>query len=303
MATTFDQLVRQVRQQLLGFAMNQESVSFLTVAMLAGDTTFQVDGDSIANLSRGLVEIDDELILTKKWDQSSGTVTVMAGVNGRGYEGTTATTHAVNTLITSNPAFPKTRIKEAINQTIQCLYPELVVFASTEITKLAPVVEYALPADLSDVWYVTAQLTGPSQIWQPLPNWRYNPKADTTVFPSGKSLQVLDAVTPGRAIRIVYAKPPTLLVSGSDVFDVTTGYPDRYVDMVVFGTCMRLLPSLESARLQLQSVETTERAPLVPPQSAAKAMAMYAQLYQTRLAEEREQLFSDVPNYAMFQGS
>lgn len=301
--TTFDQLVRQVRQQLLGFSMNQESVSFLAVGMAATDTTFQADGETVGNLSRGLVEIDDELILIKKWDQTSGTVTVMGGVNGRGYEGTTAAAHTQNALVTSNPAFPKARIKEAINQTISTLYPDLVVFSQTEITKLAPQIEYELPADLSDVWYITGQLIGPSKVAQPLPNWRYNPMARTSVFPSGKSIQVFDYVTAGQAIKVVYSKPPTTLTNGSDAFETVTGYPDRYKDLVVWGTCMRLLPALESARLQQQAVEATERATLVPPQSAAKAMAMYAQLYQTRLQEERARQFTDVPNYAMFQGS
>jgi hypothetical protein len=300
--TTFDQIVRQVRQQLLGYALSQESMSVLSVAMNAGDTTFQADGETIANLSRGLVEIDDELILVKKWDQQSGTVTVLGGTAGRGYEGTAAASHAQNALITSNPAFPRARIKEAVNQTITTLYPELVVFSSTEITKLAPVVEYELPADCADVWYVTGQLIGPSKVAQPLPNWRYNPKARAANFPSGKSIQILDYVTAGQAVKVVYAKTPSALVNNSDEF-TTTGYPERYVDLVVYGTCMRLLPALEAARLQMQAVEATERAPLVPPASAAKAMAMYAQLYQQRLQEERDQLYSDVPNYAFFQGS
>jgi hypothetical protein len=280
--TTFDQLVKQVRQQLLGFAMNQESVSELAASMAAGDTSFSCDAATVTNLSR---------------------VSVMGLANGRGYEGTTAASHAAHALVTSNPAFPRSRIKEAINQTIQTLYPELVVFSSTEITKNAVVIEYELPADLSDVWYVVGQLIGPSKVWQPLPNWRYNPKASPTTFTSGKSIEVFDYVTPGQKIRIVYGKPPTALVNGSDDFAAVTGYPDRYVDMVVYGTCMRLLPALESARLQQQSIEATERAPLVPPASATRAMTMYAQLYQQRLTEERDQQFNDTPNYAYFQGS
>jgi hypothetical protein len=207
--TTFDQLVQQVRQQLFGFSMNQESVSELAVSMTAGDTSFTCDAATVINLSRGLVEIDDELILVKTYDSTSGIVSVMGLANGRGYSGTTAASHSAHALVTSNPAFPKARIKEAINQTIQCLYPELVVFSSTEITKIAPQVEYELPSDLSDVWYVTGQLIGPSKVWQPLPNWRYNPKADTSVFPSGKSLQSFDYVTAGQKIRVVYAKTRT----------------------------------------------------------------------------------------------
>lgn len=300
--TTYGQLVQQVRQQLLGYALNQESMAELGASMGASDTTFTVDGETVGDVSRGMVEIDDELILVKKTDLTSSVATVMGGTNGRGYGGTTAAAHSSGALITSNPAFPKARIKEAISQTIRNLYPELVVFGETEITKLAPVVEYELPSECSDVWYITGQLVGPSKVAQPLQNWRYNPKARTANFASGKSIQILDFVTPGQAVKVVYAKEPSALSADSDAF-TATGYPERYVDLVTYGACMRLLPALESARLQQQAVEATERATLVPPASAAKAMTMFAQLYQTRLAEEREQLFSDVPNYAMFQGS
>jgi hypothetical protein len=300
--TTFDLLVRQVRQQLLGFSMNQESVSELSGSMLSTDTTFTCDAATVTNLSRGLVEIDDELILVKTYDSQSGVVSVMGLTNGRGYEGTTATTHAAHALVTSNPAFPKARIKEALNQAIRGLYPSLVVFSDTEITKLSPQIEYALPAEVDDVWYVTGQLIGPSKVAQPLPNWRYNPKARTANFPTGKSIQVFDYVTSGQAVKVVYTKPPTQLSAGTDDF-TATGYPERMSDLVVYGACKRLLPALESARLQQQSVEATERAPLVPPASASKAASLYASLYAERLAEERALQFEEIPNFATFQGS
>jgi hypothetical protein len=285
--TTLDQLVRQVRQQLLGYSMNQESVSELSAPMTATDTSFSCDAGTVLNLSRGIVEIDDELILVKTYDAQSGVVTVMGLGNGRGYEGTTAASHAVNSLVTSNPAFPKARIKAAINETIRSLYPTLVVFGSTEV---------------EGVWYVTGQLIGPSKVAQPLPNWRYNPKAREGNFPSGKSIQLLDYVTAGQAMKIVYSKAPEVLVSGSDDFTLT-GYPERYTDLVVYGACKRLVPALESARLQLQSVETTERAPLVPPASATKVTQLYASLFAERLEEERARQFDEVPNFATFQGS
>jgi hypothetical protein len=300
--TTFDQLVQKVRQNLLGFSMNQESISSLSVAMGVGDLTFQADGETITSLSRGLVEIDDELVLVKKWDQTSGTVTVMGGTSGRGYAGTVAASHGQDSLITSSPAFPRARIKEAINETITTLYPDLVVFASTEITKLAAVIEYELPSEVDGIWYLTGQTVGPSKVAQPLPNWRYNPEARAANFASGKSIQILDAVTPGQAVKVVYSKAPTALVNGSDDFALT-GFPERIVDLVVFGVCKRLLPALEAARLQLQSIETTERAALVPPQSASKAASLYASLFSERLEQERTRQWDEVPNYATFQGS
>lgn len=300
--TTFDQLVKEVRQQLLGYSMNQESVSELAAPVGAGDTTFTCDATTINNLSRGLVEIDDELILVKAYDSSNGVVSVMGLANGRGYEGTTAAAHAVNALVTSNPAFPRFRIKKAINDTIMGLHPELLVFTSTEITKLAPVIEYGLPAEVDDIWYVTAQLIGPSKVAQPMANWRYNPKARTANFATGKSIQFFDAVTPGQAMKVVYTKAPSTLTANSDEFTVT-GYPERVTDLVVYGACKRLLPSLEAARLQLQNVETTERAQLVPPQSASRAASLFASLYAERLEQEKALQRQEVPNYAYFQGS
>jgi hypothetical protein len=149
---------------------------------------------------------------------------------------------------------------------------------------------------------VTGQLIGPSKVAQPLPNWRYNPKARTANFPTGKSIQVFDYVTSGQAVKVVYTKPPTQLSAGTDDF-TATGYPERMSDLVVYGACKRLLPALESARLQQQSVEATERAPLVPPASASKAASLYASLYAERLAEERALQFEEIPNFATFQGS
>jgi hypothetical protein len=300
--TTFDQLVRRVRQQLLGYAMNQESVSELAIAMTPTDTTFTCDTNTVTSLSRGLVEIDDELILVKSYDANSGVVSILGLANGRGYEGTVAASHSVNSLVTSNPAFPKVRIKEAINEAIRGMYPDLVVFGSTEITKSAPVFEYELPSEVDDVWYVVAQEIGPSRVAYPIPDWRYNPMARTANFATGKSIQVNSAVAPGQAVKVVYAKPPGTLSAGTDDFTVT-GYPERCVDLVVYGACKRLLPALEAARLQMQAVETTERAPLVPPQSAAKAASLYASLYAERLEAEKALQRAEVPNYAYFQGS
>jgi hypothetical protein len=300
--TTFDQLVRRVRQQLLGYAMNQESVSELAIAMTPTDTTFTCDTNTVTSLSRGLVEIDDELILVKSYDANSGVVSILGLANGRGYEGTVAASHSVNSLVTSNPAFPKARIKEAINEAIRGMYPDLVVFGSTEITKSAPVFEYELPSEVDDVWYVVAQEIGPSRVAYPIPDWRYNPMARTANFATGKSIQVNSAVAPGQAVKVVYAKPPQTLSAGTDDFTVT-GYPERCVDLVVYGACKRLLPALEAARLQMQAVETTERAPLVPPQSAAKAASLYASLYAERLEAEKALQRAEVPNYAYFQGS
>lgn len=306
MAITFDQIVNRVRSQIQGFTLDQEQYSVLQADMLATDTTFTVATTTVSNVFRGTMELDDELLQVQSVDRNSGIVTVLGGVNGRGWMNTTAATHSANSIITMAPKFPRSRIKDEINNTIRAMYPSLVVFKTTEITKLAPVYEYSLPADVDDVWYVVGQLVGPTKIWQPLPNWRYNSKADTTAttdFPNGKSLQLFDFVTPGRQMRVIYSTPPSTLTNGSDDYATVSGFEERTVDIVVYGSIARLLPTYEAARLQMRSIEATERAPLVPTGSAAKAAQYYMALYQQRLDQERALMFERTANYATFQGS
>lgn len=308
MATSFDQLVSRVKQQLLGYTRDQASISYLTAPMTASDTTFTVDVDTVTNVSRGLVEVGDELMLVKKFDRASGVVTLIP--SGRGAEGTTATTHAVNDIVTDDPMYPRARIKEAINDTLQGTYPDLWVFGEYEFPKIAARYEYPLPVEVEDVYKVYVNTIGPSAVWFPLSSWRFNPQASTTAgqvkptpTPTGKSLQIMrDFIVPGRNVRVTYKKKPGTLVNGSDDFETVTGYPDRYVDLITYGACWRLLPAYEAARLQQSQIEATERAPLVPTGAGAQAASYYLNLYTRRLQEERDRLFSLYENNQYFNG-
>lgn len=308
MVATFSGLVSRTKQQLLGYTRDQASVTFLTEAMTASDDTFTVDLNTVTNVSRGLVEIDDELILVNKFDRSSGIVTVLAGANGRGVEGTLAAGHDSSAIVTNDPTYPRARIKEAINDTIQALYPDLWVFGEYEFPKIAARYEYPLPVDVEDVYKVVVNTIGPSAVWFPLSSWRFNPLASTTPGqtkpsppPTGKSLQIMrDFIVPGRNIRVSYTKKPNVLVNNSDPFEATTGFPERYIDMIVYGACWRLLPAYEAARLQQKQIEATERAPLVPTGAGADASKYYLQLYTKRLQEERDRLQRLFESYQSF---
>lgn len=308
MAITFDNIVSRVKQQLLGYTRDQASISYLVAPMTASDSTFTIDPETATNISRGLVEIDDELILVKKYDRSTGLVTVFGGssATGRGAEGTTAAAHTTDTLVTDDPMFPRTRIKEAINDTIQGTYPDLWVFGEYEFPWQAARYEYPLPVECEDVYKVVSNTIGPSRVWFPNSSWRFNPQASTTpgqtpAGSTGKSIQVMrDFVVPGRNVRVTYIKKPGTLVNNSDVFSTTTGYDDRVVDMIVYGACWRLLPAYEAARLQQQQIEATERAPLVPAGAGSQSAQFYYQLYTQRLNEERDRLFRLYDNFQTF---
>lgn len=310
MAATFAQIVSRVKQQLLGYTRDQASISYLTSPMTATDTTFLIDPETVTNISRGLIEIGDELILVKKYDRATGTVTVMGGLSGRGVEGTTAASHPTNTIVTDDPMYPTSRVKEAINDTINGTYPDLWVFGEYEFPKIAARYEYPVPAECEDVYKVTVNTIGPSAVWFPLSSWRFDPIASTTAgqvkptpTPTGKTIQIMrDFIVPGRNIRVSYIKKPNTMSADSDDFTTTTGYPDRYIDLITYGACWRLLPAYESARLQQQAIEATERAPLVPTGAGSNASKYYMALYQQRLAEERTRLQRLFDSYQNFNG-
>lgn len=301
--TTLSQLISQVKDNLLAFSKNQESITYITADMLPTDTTFLVDTETGIAVTNGLAEIDEELILVKKWDPTTGIVTVMAGLNGRGVNGTTAASHTNETIVTCDPSYTRIRVKEAINDTIDACYPDLWVFGSFEFNKLAAQFEYELPAEVEDVYKVTADTIGPSKIWFPAQRWRFNfsgslnPIDGTT---TGKTLQIMDDIVPGRLVRVVYRKRPDLLVDSTDDFEPTTGLPERVTDMIVFGATARLLGPNEAARLQQVAVEQTERSPLVPAGSASNAANFYWSQYYRRLDEERDRMLQLFEQYQSF---
>lgn len=308
MAATFDLITQRVKQQLLGYTRVQESISYLVQDMTNTDVAFQVDPETASGLSRGIVEIGDEMLIVKKVDRSTGLVTVMANLNGRGAEGTVPAAHAIDDIAISDPRYPRSRIKEAINDTIQAIYPDVWTFGEFEFPYVAARYEYPLPVECEDVYRVTWNTIGPSAIWRPARTYRYNPQASTTPgqvkptpTPTGKTIQILDGgIVPGRNIRVTYRKKPNILVNGSDDFELTTGLPDRMVDMITYGACWRMLPAWESGRLQQQAIEATERAPLVPTGAASDASKYFLGLYQRRLDEERDRLFQLYDNYQTF---
>lgn len=293
----------RIKQLLQGYTRNQEQITWLASPMLASDTTFTVDTGTAKAVSRGLVQIDNELILVTSYDTSNGLVTVAAGTNGRGRENTTAATHSTNAIVTMDPDYPQQRITEAINDTIQSTYPDLYLMEEYEFPKVAARYEYPMPADSEDVLRVTFDTIGPSRVWPPSQAWRYNPQASTDPIdgsPTGKSLQIMDFIVPGRQIRTVYTKKPGVFTDDSQDYETVIGYPERTADMIQYGAVARLLSGVESARLQQKSVESTERAPLVPTGAASNASQYFWNMYQKRLNEEVDRLHQLFPSYQTF---
>src|SRR5690606_15689038 len=123
MSTTFGQLADDVTLTLEGYGLNQDRAAFIENQISETDFSFTVDESGIENLQQGIAQIGDELVYIHSVDRDSRTITIAP--DGRGYRGTLATTHKINSRIVMNPTFPRALVKRMINETIVGLYPTL----------------------------------------------------------------------------------------------------------------------------------------------------------------------------------
>lgn len=283
---TLNDLVIRVRRELAGFSQNQQQWSYLTAPISPSDTTLTVA--DATQISRGMIEVDgSELMLVKSVNQQTNQLTI--DPFARGWDGSTATSHSANASVENNPQWPAVRVKEAINDSIRSVYPQLWATNSTSISKISVVYEYGMPADAEEILSVQYQLIGPSHVWRFARNWRFVGQANIAtgeLGSTGKSLFIADDIVPGRQIFVTYRKEPSELVNSTDDFTTTTGLPSTSHDVIVYGACMKLAPQLEGPRLTLSAVEASERAQYVQPGAASRVSQYFGQLYIQRLEQE-----------------
>ena len=293
MATLKD-MVDEVRSNLAGYTMRQDRITYL--ANPAGLTTTGTDitiGSS-TNLAKGIVEIDDELIWIDSFDKTTSTLKVIPGF-GRGYSNTTPAPHARYAQITLAPTFPRVNIKQAINDTINSVFPKLWSIQSTTFTFNPAVTTYSLPDDAEDILSVTWESIGPSKEWLPVRRWRVDPMASSTVFNSNNSISIYDAITPGRTVQVWYTAAPNTLDSSTDEFGDVTGLPDTSRDVITLGAAARLLSFVDAGRLNLTSAESDTADTKIPSNASASASKYVYALYQQRLNEEAGRLQGQYP--------
>jgi hypothetical protein len=288
---TYKELVDEVALTMNGYVGGEADATYLSSPIGTSDTSFTVADATI--ISTGLIEIDDELMWVLSKIESSGSLTLHPA--GRGWLSTTAATHAANAVVKANPPLPRKIIKNAINDTMRGTWPALFRVAQTSITALGARLTYSLPAEAQDALNVSWQTPGPTQRWSPVRRYRVDKMADTTAFPTGKTIDIMEDVVPGRRISVTYSAVPNPLVNDTDDFVSITGLVDSARDVVVLGTVARLLGYQEAHRIQGSSIEASERGEDVPVGASVNASKYIYSLYLQRREEERQELLRRYP--------
>jgi len=288
--TLFSDLIDETALSLTGYTNRQDQATYLTAPMAATDLTFQVADGTV--LTRGLVEIDEELIWVDSFDRTSNTATIPA--YGRGFRDTTATTHTSGTRVTVTPSFPRSVIRRNIQQAIDAVYPDLFGVYYTTFTFQAAVTTYVLPDEAVDVLAASWQTIGPSKEWLPIRHYRVDRTANPLVWNSGKTISIREGIIPGRQVMVTYTKKPTVLQQDSDDFSMT-GLEDTCREVIVLGAAYRTAMYLDFGRVPALSAEAGSMGQANPIGSAVNIGRAIQNLYQQRLQIEIRRLQEQFP--------
>ena len=289
MATYLD-LVNETHLALTGYTNRQDQATYLTAPLTATALSFQVADGTV--LTRGLIEIDDELIWVDKFDRTTNTATIPA--YGRGFRDTVAATHTAGSRVTITPSFPRSVIKRNINTAIDGVYPDLFGTYYTTFTWQAARTTYQLPQEAISILGASWQTIGPSREWLPIRHYRIDKMANPVTWNSGKTISIREGIIPGRTVQITYAKKPSNLQFDTDDFTMT-GLPDSAREVIVLGAAYRTAFYLDLGRVPAATAEADAQQGNDPVGTAVNIGRAIQALYQQRLLVEVRRLQEQFP--------
>lgn len=223
-----------------------------TAGVLAGSTegTFELDG-LIANVpDQSIIEIDDELILTKTVTGTAPTVTVTTAQ--RGYLDTAAVSHAAGSKVYLDPKFSRVNLFNALKTVVGTLYPLGLYQRQTDssITWDSGTVA-DLPADCEDIISLVVRRSGSIE--------RY-----TMPLIEGKNYRVLREFSPAKlymlsggieqqTVTFSFMSDFAIPATTADDLD-TIGIPTSLQPVLPMAMAGYLLQGRELPRVQIEEV-------------------------------------------------
>ena len=299
MTYTLAQMMDEVQINLSGYTYQQDRSTYLVSAVTT--TTSPSSSPTIlslgsaSDLGKGIVEIDEELLWVDSVDRVANTATISP--YGRGYLGTTASTHAVDAKVTVSPIFPKESIKKAINDTIHAVGGAIYATKQTTFTYNAAITTYSFSGlGIENILAMSWQDIGPTKEWIRIKRWDFDPYADVDTWGNNtQTVTIGDVVIAGRTVKVMYATSPSVFTASNQDYATQTGLPESTKDVVILGAAYRLLQYLDPARAAQYSPQADEIDAKRPFGASNTAVRQLFALYTQRLNEERAKQQNQYP--------
>lgn len=286
--TLIRDVVDAALSEVYGEAQTVDTTTFLTEDLAADGLVVPVA--DATGFSRGMVQVDDELMLVSDVDREADTLT-MAYPTARGVRATAITAHPVGALVTMAPSIPRYRAVRAVEEAITSS-PGLYQVKQAAFPMQASRMGYPLPNEAEDILQVTWLPSGPTRDWLPMRRWTHDK--------FNHDIVVGDVVEPGREIRVEYTAQPVAPAQDQDFS--FSGLPDTCIDVIRFGAAWRMLSFIEPYNLLARSAEAEAMERAKTPQSRLRIAQYLYGIYQQRLSEEVQTLNSKHPARVHYVG-
>ncbi len=310
---TLSQMVDDTLRQLRGTM--RERVNILSGAITAPaaltvqniQLTSNLDGVVIGTL----LSIGDETMYVLDTTPASLTVNVI-----RGYDDTTPATAASGTLVRVDTPWPRAIVQQHIKDEIRSWGPQVFAVSSADIpivnlqrgydlalitTPIIRILKVTAPAPpyVGDPGYWAVPGNSNTSLQDPSQPFTYNPNANTSEFPSGKSLTLTGMITPNYSgnLHVVYAMPFDVDTSWADSTDMVAnvGLDSRDLDIPPLGAAARLLRwlSVRRSMLNVQGASRSDQDVTMP--TILQAVQNFQLSTKQRLNDVQQRLLSDWP--------
>lgn len=279
MPTTLDSLTEEILANFQGYSTSPDQVTALTAAVSATDLSIPLASVE-TGLGTGMVEIGDELLYASAVDPDTGALKILP--KGRGWRGTTAVPHDIGDTVVVSPLVPRYRVKAAINDVLNAVWPNLFGVTTYTFTyDSGYTAGWAIPPDVEMVLAVRYQDSLGE--WRDVTSWGV-----VHGLGVGSLLRITGSVLIGSTVEVVYGKRPAPFASGSSLLS-ETGLSESAKDILMYGAMVRLVPALDVGRLGVQYVPADE---LDQPRQLGSAMALAREFQNVYTAAlQKEQLY------------
>jgi len=293
--TTYDTLAVRLRTKLTA-AAGRDRLSFLDESMTTTTTSVVLDVAPGNDVRAGtIIEIGHERMYVRS--VATATLTVR-----RGFDGTTATSHADDAEVRISPRYPLGRLTQELADVTRSLPRGLFCVATTTVTMESGGNSF----DLTDAagrdvlrvlvaWRTNAN--GVEKVYL-APQLSVIRHADTTAFPSGYAVTIPPAwtYTTDATVRVTYAYAP-VTTSIAPTTDLTThvGLPESLADALVFAAGARLLLEKEAERNDTRGQTESRFADEVPATALTQISDSWQRFADRRISEEMARLLEVYP--------
>ena len=289
---TLGTVVDRTLRQLMSGTVEERNKTVGALTATATTITFQYD---IGGMRQGgVIQIDSELMYI--WEVASGAKTVTVE---RGWNGTTASTHAANSIAIVDPKFPRAQIIEAINAEIDDLSSPmngLFQIKSLELNYNGTWSMINLPTTDKIIDLISVSLRYIATDYPKIRRCRLIRDLPNDDFNAGYGIRFDEQVRAGRMV-VVYKSPFTNVTSETQNLQNVAGIPTSCEDILIMGAQIRLVSPREVKRNFTESQGDTRRSDEVPTGSVSSSINNIIRMRRDRITSEAAKLTRQYPTF------